>query len=238
VQRSGAAHEAQSGWTTAKQTTKWRGGGRQPFLEQKLRKKRESAIFLVVPWHRPKKNFLNTFLTGYNFYSFFVFNFLDSWNLIMDKFYNRQNNKSYCFFFGVILAKALFFKFLSRTVRSIWYPQTWLLKYSTQFPVLSIWCNVTTTKKLKQPLNNPFEAIKCPFSEPKPVHYPYCRRGGCFKEIKMRLGPRCSPLLVIISWVPAKRVQNPKITANLDIWVEIFRAVIFLFEGCPPGVPF
>ena len=25
------------------------------------------------------------------------------------------------------------------------------------------------------------------------------RRGGCFKDIKMRLGPRCSPLLVIIS---------------------------------------
>jgi hypothetical protein len=25
------------------------------------------------------------------------------------------------------------------------------------------------------------------------------RGGGCFKDIKMRLGPRCSPLLVIIS---------------------------------------
>ena len=103
-------HEAQSGWTTAKQTTKWRGGERQPFLEQKLRKKRESAIFLVVPWQRPKKNFLNTFLSGFNFYSFFVFNFLDSWNLIMDKFYNRQNNKSYCFFFWCYFGESTFFQ--------------------------------------------------------------------------------------------------------------------------------
>ena len=62
--------------------------------------------------------------------------------------------------------------------------------------------------------------------------------GGCFKDIKMRLEPRCSALLVISFGVPAKRVQNPKITANLDIWPEIFWVGIFLFNGCPPGFPF
>jgi hypothetical protein len=61
---------------------------------------------------------------------------------------------------------------------------------------------------------------------------------GCFKDIKMRLGPRCLALLEIISGVPAERVQNQKITANLDIWPEIFLVVFFLFKGCPPGVPF
>ena len=60
-------------------------------------KRGKSEIFLVVPWQRPKPNFLNTFLSDFSFYLFFVFVF-DSWNLIMDKFYNRQNNKSYSFF--------------------------------------------------------------------------------------------------------------------------------------------
>jgi hypothetical protein len=49
VQRYGAAHEAQSGWTTGKQTTKTRGGEGQQFLEQNFEKRGKSAIFLVVP---------------------------------------------------------------------------------------------------------------------------------------------------------------------------------------------
>ncbi len=64
------------------------------------------------------------------------------------------------------------------------------------------------------------------------------RGGGWFKDIQMRLGPQCSSLLVIISWVPAKRVQNPKITAKLDIWPEMFWVGIFLFRGCASGFPF
>ena len=95
------------------------GGGKAAVFGTKTSKEEGKCDLSRCSMTQTKKNFLNTFLTGYNFYSFFVFNFLDSWNLIMDKFYNRQNNKSYFFFFGVILAKALFFKFLSRTVRSI-----------------------------------------------------------------------------------------------------------------------
>ena len=75
VQRYDAAHEAQSGWTTAKQTLKRMGGEGQQFLEQKWQKGRKSAIFLIVPWQRPEINFLKTFLNSFGFYSFFVFFF-------------------------------------------------------------------------------------------------------------------------------------------------------------------
>ncbi len=75
VQRYDAAHEARSGWTTAKKTTKTRGGEGQQFLEQNWQKRGKSTMFLVVPWQRPEKNFLKTFWSGFSFYFFFVFIF-------------------------------------------------------------------------------------------------------------------------------------------------------------------
>ncbi len=59
---------------------------------------------------RPKKNFLNTFLSCFRFNFFFCILFFDSWNLIMDKFYKRRNNKSCSFFlvFSVFLLKPFF----------------------------------------------------------------------------------------------------------------------------------
>ena len=36
----------------------------------------------------------------------------------------------------------------------------------------------------------------------------------------------------------AKNAKNPKITANLDTFPEIFWVVTFFLKGCPPGYPF
>ncbi len=38
-----------------------------------------------------------------------------------------------------------------------------------------------------------------------------------------------------LSTAPAKRVQNPKITANLDIWPEIIWVVIFYLKAAVLG---
>ncbi len=51
------------------------GGGRTAFFGTKLKKRGKARIFLVVPFERPKKTFLNTFLQGFNFYLHFVFFF-------------------------------------------------------------------------------------------------------------------------------------------------------------------
>ena len=75
---------SQGGQQLNKHTNEGGGEGFGPKLGQKTEK-----------W--PKPNFLNTFLSGFSF-CFFCILFYDSWNLIMDKFYNRQNNKSYSFF--------------------------------------------------------------------------------------------------------------------------------------------
>jgi hypothetical protein len=72
VQRYGAAHEAQSGWTTAKQTTKNEGGGRAAVFGTKLRKKREKCELSRCSMTKTKKKLPHyTFLRDLSFYFFF-----------------------------------------------------------------------------------------------------------------------------------------------------------------------
>jgi hypothetical protein len=95
------------------------GGGKAAVFGTKTSKEEGKCDLSRCSMTQTKKKLPQYIFNRLQFLLFFCIQFLDSWNLIMDKFYNRQNNKSYCFFFGVILAKALFFKFVSRTVRFI-----------------------------------------------------------------------------------------------------------------------
>ncbi len=82
-----------------------RGGGKGSSFWNKTSKKEEKVRSFSL-FHDKDQKKLPQYI--------FCILFFDSWNLIMDKFHNRQNNKSYCFF--LVHANHIFFTFLSCTV--------------------------------------------------------------------------------------------------------------------------